>query len=66
MAGILLDNEKATPEQRAEKDVLIVMSNCPRFYNPCSGLEPDADTCDRVEALTLTACQSSATPINFA
>ena len=25
---------------RAEKDVLVVMSNCPQFYNPCSGWNP--------------------------
>jgi len=24
-------------ELRAEKDVLVVMSNCPQLYNPCSG-----------------------------
>jgi len=24
----------------AEKDVLVVMSNCPQFYNPCSGWNP--------------------------
>jgi uncharacterized protein len=27
-------------EARADKDVLIVMSNCPQFYNPCSGWNP--------------------------
>lgn len=27
-------------EVRAEKDVLVVMSNCPQFYNPCSGWNP--------------------------
>jgi len=27
-------------ELRAEKDVLVVMSNCPQFYNPCSGWNP--------------------------
>jgi urea carboxylase-associated protein 1 len=25
---------------RADKDVLVVMSNCPQFYNPCSGWNP--------------------------
>jgi urea carboxylase-associated protein 1 len=25
---------------RAEKSVLVVMSNCPQFYNPCSGWNP--------------------------
>jgi urea carboxylase-associated protein 1 len=25
---------------RAEKGVLVVMSNCPQFYNPCSGWNP--------------------------
>jgi len=27
-------------ELRADKDVLVVMSNCPQFYNPCSGWNP--------------------------
>ncbi len=27
-------------ELRAEKEVLVVMSNCPQFYNPCSGWNP--------------------------
>jgi hypothetical protein len=27
-------------ELRAEKDVLVVLSNCPQFYNPCSGWNP--------------------------
>jgi uncharacterized protein len=27
-------------EVRAEKDVLVVMSNCPQLYNPCSGWNP--------------------------
>jgi uncharacterized protein len=27
-------------ELRAEKDTLVVMSNCPQFYNPCSGWNP--------------------------
>jgi uncharacterized protein len=27
-------------ELRAEKDVMVVMSNCPQFYNPCSGWNP--------------------------
>lgn len=27
-------------ELRAEKDVLVMMSNCPQFYNPCSGWNP--------------------------
>ena len=27
-------------ELRAEKDVLVVMSNCPQLYNPCSGWNP--------------------------
>ena len=27
-------------EARADKDVLVVMSNCPQFYNPCSGWNP--------------------------
>jgi len=27
-------------EVRAEKDVLVVMSNCPQYYNPCSGWNP--------------------------
>ncbi|HEV7619731.1 MAG TPA: DUF1989 domain-containing protein [Burkholderiaceae bacterium] len=25
---------------RADKDVLVLMSNCPQFYNPCSGWNP--------------------------
>lgn len=25
---------------RAEKDVLVVLSNCPQLYNPCSGWNP--------------------------
>ena len=25
---------------RADKDVLVVLSNCPQFYNPCSGWNP--------------------------
>jgi uncharacterized protein len=27
-------------ELRADKDTLVVMSNCPQFYNPCSGWNP--------------------------
>lgn len=27
-------------ELRAEKDVLVVISNCPQLYNPCSGWNP--------------------------
>lgn len=27
-------------ELRAEKDVLVIMSNCPQFFNPCSGWNP--------------------------
>jgi uncharacterized protein len=27
-------------ELKAEKDTLVVMSNCPQFYNPCSGWNP--------------------------
>jgi uncharacterized protein len=27
-------------ELRAEKDTLVMMSNCPQFYNPCSGWNP--------------------------
>jgi uncharacterized protein len=27
-------------ELRAEKNTLVVMSNCPQFYNPCSGWNP--------------------------
>ena len=27
-------------ELRAEKDVMVVISNCPQFYNPCSGWNP--------------------------
>jgi urea carboxylase-associated protein 1 len=27
-------------ELRADKDVLVVISNCPQFYNPCSGWNP--------------------------
>jgi uncharacterized protein len=27
-------------ELRAEKSALVVMSNCPQFYNPCSGWNP--------------------------
>jgi uncharacterized protein len=27
-------------ELRAEKEVLVVMSNCPQFFNPCSGWNP--------------------------
>ncbi len=27
-------------ELRAEKDTLVVMSNCPQLYNPCSGWNP--------------------------
>jgi uncharacterized protein YcgI (DUF1989 family) len=27
-------------ELRAEKDVIVVISNCPQFYNPCSGWNP--------------------------
>jgi uncharacterized protein len=27
-------------ELRAEMDTLVVMSNCPQFYNPCSGWNP--------------------------
>jgi uncharacterized protein len=27
-------------ELRAEKDTLVIMSNCPQFYNPCSGWNP--------------------------
>lgn len=27
-------------ELRVEKDVMVVISNCPQFYNPCSGWNP--------------------------
>jgi urea carboxylase-associated protein 1 len=27
-------------ELRADRDTLVVMSNCPQFYNPCSGWNP--------------------------
>ena len=27
-------------EVKADKDTLVVMSNCPQFYNPCSGWNP--------------------------
>ena len=27
-------------ELKADKDTLVVMSNCPQFYNPCSGWNP--------------------------
>jgi urea carboxylase-associated protein 1 len=27
-------------ELRADKDVIVVISNCPQFYNPCSGWNP--------------------------
>lgn len=27
-------------ELRADKDVMVVISNCPQFYNPCSGWNP--------------------------
>ena len=42
-------------ELRAEKDTLVVISNCPQFYNPCSGWNPNSDRNYRVGS-RVTVC----------